>query len=351
MSTSPNTFDSVVNLRISEAESAQLKNRVAEIVGLTPFTIIDDIKDKIARDVGCALKDILATSDLEAIQKLSASGGASVLNGIGFPSLADGISTPFTGFSPQSDRAVVVADAIILGLFDLLQSSATSFQNENHGRIVRNVVANPSSSTEYSSHGSRLKFSWHVDNPQYHFDFQGPNISIPRYLGFYGMRNQEKVPTKILLLERLLSQLDPNTIHHLIRPVFNIASPDSNDAENDQNSPLLSIIAYDEDGVPNIRYEKDKIHTEDSDAAAALERLSTALDKEIGDISLTLESDSVLIIDNYRVLHERPAFVPFKDLACSRWLRRIYGKRVFTSDSTKQAMLRSTMELPLGTSR
>jgi hypothetical protein len=71
--------------------------------------------------------------------------------------------TPVRGFG--DDPRVQFYDGLLLGIFSLSGYTPVAFEFENFGRLMRNVVPNPDSKGQKSSHGFDEPLGWHIDNP------------------------------------------------------------------------------------------------------------------------------------------------------------------------------------------
>lgn len=228
--------------------------------------------------------------------------------------------TPVTGFGRETELAVT--NALHLGLIQLIGITPFAVDYENQGRLIRNVVPNPAAAGSASSWGADSEFFWHTDNPHLPFsDFGGdPRPAIPRYLTFYGIRNEERVPTEIAAVEEVLRLTDEGARQALAAPGFDVGAPASND--------LRSVFA----GTPIleqrpegqvVRYDPNTTSPRDERSARALDAWVSAL-RRVPSRELVLRTSDFLIFDNYRVLHRRTEFTP-APAATARWLRRCYA--------------------------
>ncbi len=234
--------------------------------------------------------------------------------------------TPVSGFGDETD--LVVINALQLGLIRLLGVIPFAVDYENAGRLIRNVVPNPAAAGLTSSWGADSEFSWHTDNPHLPFGAPGldPRPYVPRYLTFYAIRNEERVPTEVAAVEDVVAGIDPRTRRTLHTPRFTVGAPASNDADPFGQTRQLDGTAVLEDGPhgePWARFDRGTTEAVDEDAAVALKAWKDALDGAAGE-EFVLEAGDFLIFDNYRVLHRRRAFSPHPN-AVARWLRRCYA--------------------------
>ncbi|MDG4767454.1 TauD/TfdA family dioxygenase [Solwaraspora sp. WMMD406] len=228
--------------------------------------------------------------------------------------------TPVTGFGQETPLAET--NAVQLGLIQLLGITPFAVDYENGGRLIRNVVPNPSAAGTTSSWGADSEFFWHTDNPHLPFGEPGsdPRLSMPRYLTFYGIRNEEAVPTEIAAVEDALPLVDDATRRVLRSPAYDIGAPASNDAEAVYGNTV--ILDQGPDGTL-VRFDRGTTRARDAVAASALQAWIGALAR-VPRRELVLGAGDFLIFDNYRVLHRRSRFTP-APAATARWLRRCYA--------------------------
>jgi hypothetical protein len=236
-------------------------------------------------------------------------------------------ATPVQGFTDETRLAVI--NAVHLGLLQLIGNGLTPYavDYENDGRLIRNVVPNPAASGTTSSWGADTEFFWHTDNPHLPFARQGtdPRPSVPRYLTFYAVRNEERVPTEVLDVEASLARLDAETLAVLRSPSFDIAAPDSNDVgDGGERMALRAAPLVQSVSIGNwVRYDQGTTSATTPQAEKALSTWVDAMTACEG-WEPVLTPGQFLIFDNYRVLHRRKAFTP-GPADSARWLRRCYA--------------------------
>src|SRR5438045_3698492 len=95
--------------------------------------------------------------------------------------------TPYSGV--LSPKSTPVACLVSLSMHSLLGINPVVYEGENDGRLFRHVIPARASGTQKSSHGSKLRFSYHVDNPD--LPLSAENVDsvscCPEYLSFFGM--------------------------------------------------------------------------------------------------------------------------------------------------------------------
>lgn len=93
--------------------------------------------------------------------------------------------TPYSGV--LSPRSTPVACLVSLTMQSLMGINPVVYEGENDGRLFRHVIPSRHSSSHKSSHGSRLRFSYHVDNPDLPLSSEplGATSCCPEYLSFF----------------------------------------------------------------------------------------------------------------------------------------------------------------------
>lgn len=229
--------------------------------------------------------------------------------------------TPVNGFGKETDLAEI--NALQLGLIRLLGLTPFAVHYENDGRLMRNVVPNPAAAGTTSSWGADSEFFWHTDNPHLPFGEPGtdPRLSVPRYLTFYGVRNDERVPTEIAAVEDAARLVDDETWRRLRFASYEVGPPASVDADSSRETGI-PVVELAGDGF-RVRYDRGTTHGRTGEAASALDAWAHAL-VDVPRQELVLRPGEFLIFDNYRVLHRRRSFTP-APARTARWLRRCYA--------------------------
>jgi hypothetical protein len=278
-----------------------------------------DANEAILASIGAhALSEYLPGQFLRALT-LYAATGAHALILANLP-VQEFPPTPVSGFGTETDLAVT--NALHFGLIQILGLTPYAVEYENDGRLIRNVVPNPAASGTTSSWGADSEFSWHTDNP--HLPFGGPGLDprryVPRYLTFYAVRNDERVPTELAAVADATAALDATATAALRRADFEVGAPASNDTRHAlAGTPVLE---HGPDG-DRARFDKGTTRALTPSASAALGDWSGAL-ASMPARELVLNPGEFLIFDNYRVLHRRRAFTP-GPAPTARWLRRCYA--------------------------
>jgi L-asparagine oxygenase len=271
-----------------------------------------------------ALNQYLPGAILRGLQVFTASGRhALMISNLPWQELPP---TPVNGFARETEVALI--NALHFGLIQILGLTPFAVDYENRGRLIRNVVPNPAASGIASSWGADSEFFWHTDNPHLPFGRGGadPRLYVPRYLTFYAMRNQERVPTELAAIEDAVARLGAEALDQLRSAAYRVAAPDSNDPDEAGGRRVLAntpVLELDGDGHHRVRYDRGTTNGQTDEAAATLDIWSKVL-AEVPSREFVLETGGFLVFDNYRILHRRKAFIPGPP-SVARWLRRCYA--------------------------
>lgn len=231
--------------------------------------------------------------------------------------------TPYSGV--LSPRSTPIACLVSLSIHSVLGINPVVYEGENDGRLFRHVIPSRSSSSQKSSHGSRLRFSYHVDNPDLPLSSETVgNVSCcPEYLSFFGMRCDPRINTTLVNVDELVNALPAATVRELSLPQFEIRRPDSF-ASNRRNTPELAVLVRGLSGEWLCRMDCENTHGMNLKAEGALKTLKTLLDSRQFDEPHLLLPGDFMIFKNQRVLHARDGFEPHNDGA-DRWLIRLFA--------------------------
>ncbi len=282
---------------------------------------------------GEILKASLKPRDIQKLRQFGQGRTSPVLCITGLPKIGEIPPSPFRGYNLDQSK-IAFADMLLLGVYHLAGIEPVSFIYENFAQLFRNVVPNPDSANERSSHGSKELLGWHTDNPCGPFEVEDRMLAvadrspIPRFLGFNPLRNRdargEPVPTEVLPIDAALARLDDISFARLTEHEFQVNPPASNNTAPLTEVPLLVrrggryLIRFNADG--------EQVFGLTEKARQALDALKVALDESANDaLEFDLEPSRLLVFDNYRVLHKRRGFATGVDWATARWLRRCYG--------------------------
>ncbi|MFC0597692.1 TauD/TfdA family dioxygenase [Streptomyces palmae] len=243
------------------------------------------------------------------------------------PGPADPVPTPRDGFSDES--LLTTPNLVHFGILRLLGLLPVAYRWENDGRLIRNVAPRAVAASSLTSWGYAQPLDWHTDDSVLdHAPEADITAAIPHYLSFFGMRNDEGVPTDLLPVDTVLAALPAATAEALRRPEFTISAPESYRA-TDSGKPLsrtgVPLLWSLPDGNPALCYGPGLPAGMTSDAREALARLEECLAGLPGHPVMVSEG-GFHIFDNRRVMHRRVPFEPAAD-GRARWLRRCYAHR------------------------
>lgn len=230
--------------------------------------------------------------------------------------------TPYSGMLSPAQSPI--SCLVNLTLFQLLGISPVVYEGENDGRLFRHVVPARSAALAKSSHGSRTRFGYHIDNPDLPLSAEPvANLSAcPEYLSLFGMRCDPSVETTLVPTQAVLSRLEPEVLDVLASPRFVINRPASFGSTRETGG--LPLIVKDGNGQWLCRFDTENTKAMDAEGARAIAALRAVLDSRELDIGLLLLPGDFLIFKNQLVLHARDAFVPLDD-GVDRWLMRLFG--------------------------
>jgi L-asparagine oxygenase len=230
--------------------------------------------------------------------------------------------TPYSGnLSPAQSPIGCLAN---LAIYQLLGIAPVVYEGENDGNLFRHVVPTRSAASAKSSHGSRVRFGYHVDNPDLPLSAEPvTNLSAcPEYLSLFGMRCDPSVSTTLVETQRLLSRLSPEVLDVLASPRFVICRPASFGVARETNR--LPLIVKAPQGQWLCRFDTENTRAMDTEGALALAALRAVLETRELDVNLLLLPGDFLIFKNQMVTHARDAFAPLDD-GVDRWLMRLFG--------------------------
>lgn len=243
------------------------------------------------------------------------------------PEAAEWVPTPQNGFCDET--RMVVPNLVQLGMLYLLGLLPVAYRWENNGRLLRNVAPRPGAGRALTSWGYSAPLDWHTDDSILdHREGAENSIAIPHFLSFYGMRNDEGVPTDLLAVSSVLDALPDWVVDDLRLPEFLVTAPESY-ATGPTDGPLIResvpLLWTLPNGHSAVRYGPGRISGLTLRATRALSHFERRLGELDGD-PVVIQAGDFHIFDNRRVLHRR---VPFQPAAqgTGRWLRRCYAQK------------------------
>ncbi|WP_180229561.1 TauD/TfdA family dioxygenase, partial [Bacillus pseudomycoides] len=195
----------------------------------------------------------------------------------------------------------------------------------NDNRIVRHVSPSISAVSDISSHGSKIAFGMHVDNPDLPLSTEQLNdlSGCPEYLALHSLRYNPSVPTKVMLLDDVLKHLSSEVIEELQKPQFEIKRPDSFVGMNVTGDYLPVLSRCESLGFIS-RYDKQNVIGKNEKATQALIAFQNVIENSDDINEFILEPGDYVIFRNQKTLHARDGFVPeFNGI--DRWMIRMFG--------------------------
>ncbi len=234
----------------------------------------------------------------------------------------------------SSDKVISEESQIYLGLVLSLATTLISYARQQSGRVFNDVL--PLADFEdigNSSHGSRHRFQFHTEDA-YH-------ATPPDFLGLICMRNDDEVPTLVSSLGP--GDISPASSEQLRHCQFTLQSNAgvSGGGGTDEPRPIL----FGPEKAPYLQTNLAKqITATELEGRHAIDELRLALDANAE--SITLSPGDILLINNLRAVHGRPAFNPNYSSG-SRWLIRALSRfdvrrvsRDWTVDATNMILVR-----------
>jgi L-asparagine oxygenase len=201
-----------------------------------------------------------------------------------------------------------------------------------HGRMIQDVFPIRGDEKRLNGHGSDVFLVFHTDDA-----FHSETCD---YLLLFGVRNHDRVPTRVASARDLC--LDPDYRQVLSEPRFHI-EPDEEHirqlaarmpghpalkraiAMRDEPHPVP--VLYGAPDHPYLRYDRGYMSCVEGDShtgGAALDALDTELERVCSPV--VIEQGTLLILDNKVAAHARDAFTARYD-GTDRWLRKIIVRR------------------------
>ncbi len=317
------TKDQVLILNVAP-ETAELCARSAIEAAATIDATIEEAPEQFAREGADLLSRTLDRACLAAVDQL---GRASQVSAVALMGLCAIPAPPAIDPAAVDSRELKGHDLLLAGVMHLAGTEPTFIPMQNHGQVARTVSPKPRGPDLGGSHGTKT-FNWHQDSPWHRAEGDGPmepgTPTMPAQLAIEAMRNEELTPTIVLTVDDLLREVPQSIQDQLRRAAFRIAPPDPAFGGEKALRPIL----YDRDGRDMLRFDPYLARAEDQDAIEAIFTLGLALGKAAPRaVPITLDAGSVLIFDNRRIMHMRPAFSPLEP-GRQRWLRSFYGRGV-----------------------
>ncbi len=231
--------------------------------------------------------------------------------------------TPYTGYCRLDD--LPLSTALSFAMMGVLEVNPITYKGENDGYIVRHVSPSVAAISDVSSHGSKIEFGMHVDNPDLPLITEPVNdlSGCPEYLSLHSLRTNVSVPTKVMLLDDVIKYLSKGSLEELQKAQFVIKRPDSFVGMN-VKTDLLPILSYSQELGFISRYDKQNVEGHTDLAQAALKEFQSIIDSSDKINKFVLQPGDYVIFRNQKTLHSREGFTPnFNGI--DRWMIRLFG--------------------------
>ncbi len=314
------------------AATGQIGEMLQKLIGTRSFQV--DLHADMMADIGAAALGMhLDVHDRLALRRFG--------NGTGEPFVViEGLpvqdNMPSTPQAFHDDASVEFSDCELLGAMRLSKIEPIAVAYENFGKLMRNVAPVKTAVKAISSHGSKAPLEWHTDNA-YSFesarslDDNKLGSPSPRFLCFIGMRNRDAkgrpVPTELIPVDAIVAAVSPRLLRAMQVRQFELRPGQSNDRQSILNMPLLEFCPV--TNKPLLRFNANEGQTVGMTQSAqrTVREVGEVLDSlESKTIPILVEPGTILMFDNYRVLHRRSSFEA-GELKTARWLRRCFGAR------------------------
>ncbi len=230
--------------------------------------------------------------------------------------------TPYEDVSCH--RQFPLLTASILAIFGMMGIHPVAYAGEERSSYIRNISPYRQAEQSKSSHGSKIKLGFHVDNP--HLPLASEPLkgvsACPEFLCLMGARCEPNAPTKIISLKSILAKMPDFLRDQLSAPDFAAKRPESF-GESIQIASGLPLIAPDGDGGFLTRYNEASVRGQ-SPAVSFFLHLFSALIGAERPTDILLRPGDLILFKNQKVLHARDQFSPRYDGA-DRWMLRIFG--------------------------
>jgi L-asparagine oxygenase len=266
------------------------------------------------RSIRRLLERHLTDSLSEPLRSLRRPDGPPALVVDGLPMIDDPGPTPVDG-EPTDDR-LPVGKEIVSWLAETMGVFLVGYPNIADGRVFHDVNPVRGTIRPLSSKGADLSLPFHSDS--------AANDDRPDFLVLWAIRAAagDPVPTGYAEIGAALRLLDDTTIATLRQRRFRLQAPtiaDLGPGDIDLSPPVALVSGPDE--APEVRVHTSRTDCLDPEAGAALDALTSALDRVCVDVNLS--PGRLLIINNRRGVHRRNGFTP--DYGPNeRWLLRSY---------------------------
>ena len=216
----------------------------------------------------------------------------------------------------------------LFGTMKALGLSEVGYTRKNGGRILRSVSPTERTLGQLGSQGSARELPLHIDNADLFFPepferrHYGRSISA-RFIGWVVINSDPAAPMEYTFIDDAVGLHEfARDIDVLQQPLFDAVSPDSVGKET--ANELVPLLLREPDGGFISRFHGAKIRARGFDAQVAFDRFALTVKREEIRRRLFVQSGDVVILDNFKALHGRKAFLPRFD-GTDRQMIRVYG--------------------------
>ncbi|CAM3881334.1 TauD/TfdA family dioxygenase [Vibrio aquimaris] len=249
----------------------------------------------------------------------------------GLPIDIENIQTPRT-WDCDWHHSETFSYEVIHSLVSCLFGEIFGWSTQENGRFMRHVVPIKADAYEQLGSSSTAELDWHTE--------EAFHPTPADYVSLMCYRNTEQAATSLCHVDKIVSQLDEETIDILFSNLFCIA-PDTSHHVKENNSDHWDIdihkyhlsdeakyvdtpisILYGNRKRPFMRADLPYMAVlgENKGAAKALEKFKLIVNQSLIDVCLI--EGQIMLIDNRRAVHGRRQFSAKYD-HYDRWLKRI----------------------------
>lgn len=189
--------------------------------------------------------------------------------------------------------------------FSLILGEPFQFKQQNEGKLVAHICPKSGSESESSQSGySRNNFGWHTDDRYFQEEFR------TKWIQLLGVHNPSSARTLIAPIDKIIEHLSNEEINILMQRKFEVKMPTSFGFCGNIWSQGINILWKNKEnlfevGVPTYHVRTKNIA--DETAKEALSKFIHSIDP--CESSIVIDSSSLLIFNNNRILHGRSPFV------------------------------------------
>jgi L-asparagine oxygenase len=230
------------------------------------------------------------------------------------------------------DRPVpnpALAEEIITLLYGAVLGEPFAWATQQDGRLVHDIFPMKEHRGDQLGFGSEVVLTWHTEDAfhPYRGDYlvltclRNPD-GIPTTAARLDMSRLESASVRILLQERFLIGPDESHLPHNNDARLGELTPSFAEIEAMNAEPRAIAVLSGDPEDPYLRLDPYFMSVPDGDTEAqrAFDDICVAIDESMNEIRL--QAGDTVVLDNFKSVHGRPAFVPRFD-GTDRWLKRV----------------------------